>query len=672
VRTRPHPRGRQRSLGWRVAATLLSTGLLATFLHTPRSGGSGPLEAAIVRAAPGQLDAAKRQVTRTGGQVGEDLALIGGFVARVPAGDFAALSATDAIATVTRDLRLTPLQNAVAPGMPAADPTQDTGSLAAITRLTGAQDLWACGWTGQGIDVALIDSGIAPVPGIGPVVNAVDLSFDAQDGDEPFIDGFGHGTHLASLVNGQDQPLAVPDQQCRFPKLARSKQQLDPSYAAKGPDARQADATAPSVPWNDGSQFTGIAPGARLVDVKVGAADGSVDVSQVIAALDWIVTYGRRDGLNVRVINLSYGTDSDQSWELDPLSYAAQIAIDNGFLVVAAAGNDGSAAMDLADPAMNPNVLAVGAVDYHRSFDPSDWSVADFANHGSSKRSPDVAFPGVSVLGLRVDGSFAATFFPGGLVGDRYIRGSGTSQAAALASGMAALLLSMKPDLHPADLKATMMGSSRKVGGRAAFQGAGVLTAGQLALGAGDLLSTAPAGKDSTVPAKVWGSGSIAAARGTSAAVDPAAATEVDAFGTSFDAGAWAKAAKDRKAWSHGQWMGQTIAGFDEKAKRWTTAKWSTTGTGSTAPADGTDTFERGRWTGSHGSGGNWNGDSWQGSRWSGSRWSGSRWSGSRWSDVDWSGSRWSGSRWSGSRWSGSRWSGTRWSGSNWSSAGWR
>jgi serine protease AprX len=666
VRTRPpHPR-RRRGIRWGAAATLLSTGLLATFLPTSPAGASGPLEAAIVRAEPGQLDTAKRLVARAGGHVGDDLELIGGFTAQVPAGGFAPLAATNAIATVTHDVTLTPLQDSSVAGAPAADPTQDTGSLAAITRVTGAQDLWACGWTGQGIDVALIDSGIAPVAGIGPVVNAVDLSFDAQDGDEPFVDGFGHGTHLASLINGQDQPLAVPDQQCRFPKLARSKQQLDPTYAPKGRDTLQADPTAPVVPWNDGSQFTGMAPGARLVNVKVGAADGAVDVSQVIAAIDWIVTYGRKDGLNVRVINLSYGTDSDQSWELDPLSYAAQIAVDSGFLVVAAAGNDGSSAKDLADPAMNPNVLAVGAVDYHHSFDAGDWGVADFANHGSSKRSPDVAFPGVSVLGLRVDGSFAATFFPGGLVGDRYIRGSGTSQAAALASGMAALLLSMKPDLHPDDLKATMMGSSRKVGGRTAFQGAGVMTAGQLATEAGGLLSTAPAGKDSSVPAKARGTGSIAAARGRSAAQDPAAAGEVDAFGTTFDAAAWAKAAKDRKAWSRGQWMGKTIAGFDEKAKKWSTATWAATASEGATQTDGTDTFQRGRWNGSRWSGGNWDGDSWQGSRWSGSRWSGSRWSGSRWSDADWSGSRWSGSRWSGSRWSGSRWSDA-----GWSSAGW-
>src|SRR3954452_6016438 len=204
----------------------------------------------------------------------------------------------------------------------------DKGSLFNIAEVVGAHATYASGITGKGVGVALIDTGVSPVAGLtsGNVVNGPDLSFESQDPSLAQLDGFGHGTHLASIIAGRDA------------------------------------AGAPSS-YTTASRFNGIAPDSTLVNVKVGASDGAVDVTQVIAGIDWVVEHAHDPGLNIRVINLSYGTDSTQSSTVDPLAYAVQNAWKHGIVVVAAGGNDGQADKTLAQPAYDPHVLAVGAMD---------------------------------------------------------------------------------------------------------------------------------------------------------------------------------------------------------------------------------------------------------------------------------------------------------------------
>ena len=106
------------------------------------------------------------------------------------------------------------------------------------------------------------------------------------------------------------------------------------------------------------TEYRGMAPGARIVSVKVGVADGGTDVSQVIAAIDWVVQHRRDGDLNIRIINLSYGTNSAQDYKVDPLAYAAERAWKEGIVVVAAGGNYGfqshmNNAPALSDPAID-------------------------------------------------------------------------------------------------------------------------------------------------------------------------------------------------------------------------------------------------------------------------------------------------------------------------------
>ena len=149
-----------------------------------------------------------------------------------------------------------------------------------------------------------------------------------------------------------------------------------------GRDSGAQDLAAYQSPAN----FTGVTPDANLVNIKVGAADGSVDVSQVIAALDWVLAHHDDPGLNIKVVNLSFGTDSVQDYRIDPLAYAAEAVWRAGVAVVAAAGNAGNQTSLLTDPATDPRVIAVGASGTYDPFGRRLF-VTSFSNAGMSTRT---------------------------------------------------------------------------------------------------------------------------------------------------------------------------------------------------------------------------------------------------------------------------------------------
>jgi serine protease AprX len=281
---------------------------------------------------------------------------------------------------------------------------------------------------GRGIDVALVDSGVVPIGSLaqpGRVVYGPDFSSEQSDPDLRNLDTFGHGTHLAGLIAGRD--------------------------------------TA--------SGFAGVAPGARLVSVKVAGADGETSLRRVLAALDWIRRNHDAHGLNIRVVNLSLGVPA-RDYRSDALAYAVEQLWRDGIAVVAAAGNNGTHARRLDMPADDPFVIAAGASDTRKTADPRDDRVADFSSR-SRTRVADLVAPGTSVVSLRVPGSTLDSEFPGARVdGGRYFRGSGTSQAAAVTSGVAARVLSARPWLTPDQLKAVLVAGAVDLADRRNADGA--------------------------------------------------------------------------------------------------------------------------------------------------------------------------------------------------------
>jgi serine protease AprX len=460
------------------------------------------------------------------------------------------------------------------------DAAADGYSMAAITAQSGATMWWGAGFTGRGVDVALIDTGVAPVNGLttpGKLIYGPDLSLESQAPNLANFDTNGHGTFMAGLIAGHDNALATP-------------------YAS-----------APA------SQYRGIAPDARIVSLKVATADGGVDVTQVIAAINWVVDHKTDNGMNIRVLNLSYGTDTTQPSVIDPLSFAVERAWKAGIIVVAAAGNSGyvrsKRSPTLADPAYNPFVIAVGGYDTMGTASPADDTMGAYSQGGCSSpcKKPDFSAVGSHLQGLRVPNGFVDSTHPEGRLGDRYFRGSGTSEAAAITSGSIALLLQRFPTATPDRIKKFMAATGGKLTGPLGQQGAGAVNMNTLI-------------RDDSLPmhtqhfASALGTGSVELSRGRD---------HISQNGV------------------------QLVGDIDIFGKPFT----STSG---------------GSW-----SGGTWNGSTWSGSTWSGSTWSGSTWSGSTWSSSTWSGSTWSGSTWSGSTWSGSTWSGSSWSGNGWSSNNW-
>ena len=486
------------------------------------------------------------------------------------------------------------------------DPTATRGSLHHIAQVVGAHDSYAAGYTGKGVGVALIDTGVVEVPGLdtGNVWHGPDLSFDSQDPELAHKDAYGHGTHVASIIAGRDR------------------------------------AGAPAS-YTDPARFTGIAPDATLVSLKVGASDGAVDVSQVIAAIDWVVEHRDDPGLNLRVINLSYGTDSVQSTAVDPLAFAVENAWRHGIVVVAAGGNDGSATRNLATPARDPYVLAVGADDTRATVDTRDDDVPDWASRGTNQRHVDIVAPGVSVLGLRVPNGYADERHPEARVGNRFAKASGTSQAAAVVSGEVALLLQENPELTPDQVKKKLMTTAEPIPTESnQYRGNGVADARSAQL-VGDGAARQPAAFFGT------GTGSLEAARGSSHVHDGTAALagERDIFGTPWDGAAWALSTSRESVWDGGTWRGVELTGTGWEGRVWGAVTWT------------------------HGT---WNARMWRDAEWGARMWRDGEWVARMWRDGEWQARMWRDGEWQARMWRDSVWSGRMWRAADLAVAGWR
>ncbi len=446
--------------------------------------------------------------------------------------------------------------------------------------------------TGDGVQIALIDTGIVDVPGLrnSNILLGPDFSFEDIDPDLRAHDTNGHGTHLAGIIVGTDEAFS------------------------RGDTVRRPD------------RPLGIAPAAGLVSIKVGSADGAVDVTQVIAAINWVIASNERGDTDIRVLNLAFGTNGVQSYQADPLAYAVERAWHAGIVVVVAAGNDGLAAGQLKNPAIDPYVIAVGAATY---LSDTEMSPANFSSGGGS-RGVDLLAPGRRIVSLRNPGSYVDLQLGGAAGSADLMVGSGTSQAAAVVSGAVALLLQDHPALTPDQVKKILMDSAAPVkdeDGNAV--GAGFLRIDEA------LKRSAPAYAQ-TYP-RSTGTGSIDLARGSVrvAINGQPLQGEVDIFGNSWTGNSWTT-----DSWAGNSWTGNS----------WTGNSW----TGNS-------------WTGNSWTGHKWNGNSWTGNSWTGNSWTGNSWTGNCWTGNSWTGNSWTGNSWTGNSWTGNSWTGNSWTGNSWS-----
>jgi len=316
----------------------------------------------------------------------------------------------------------------------------------------------ALGYTGAGVGVAVIDSGIASwhddltnrSSTQYPYGNQrVSAFVDFVNGQTTPYDDDGHGTHVAGIIAGN-------------------------GYDSNGRNA-------------------GIAPDASLVVLKALDAQGNGTISTVIQALDWVLANHAR--YNIRVVNLSVGAAIRESYWTDPLTVAAKRLVDVGVVVVAAAGNLGNNDLGqpqyggIGAPANAPWVLTVGASSTNGTTTRDDDTMASFSSRGPTyldwAAKPDLVAPGVGTISLTSADSTLYDTRPSALLpgtaptlAEPYLSLSGTSMAAPVVTGTIAVMLQANPSLTPNGVKAVLQYTAQTYSGYDALtQGAGFLNA---------------------------------------------------------------------------------------------------------------------------------------------------------------------------------------------------
>jgi serine protease AprX len=398
----------------------------------------------IITLDPGKEDQASQEVRKLGGRLGRRLKLIDGMVVELPNRVIRALSERSEVISIHYDRPAVTHMNraAVAVGARAAQQ--------------------AFGYDGAGIGVAVIDSGITPwhddlnYTGSSPYVRKVGgqrrtAFLDFVNGAMTAYDDNGHGTHVAGIIagNGYD------------------------TYGARA----------------------GIAPAAHIISLKVLDREGRGVISDVIAALEWVVT--NRAAHNIRVVNLSVGARVSESYMTDPLTLAAKCAVDAGIVVVTAAGNLGQRQSltglktqygGITAPGNAPWVLTVGAHSTQGTVSRWDDQMAPYSSRGPTPvdyaAKPDLVAPGTGIVSLASPSSlFYETKSAFLLSGSRYTANkpylslSGTSMAAPVVSGTVALMLQANPTLTPNLVKAILQYTAQTRHYDALTQGAGFLNA---------------------------------------------------------------------------------------------------------------------------------------------------------------------------------------------------
>ena len=372
------------------------------------AAGRSTAEVVVQATSPAALAGA---VSAAGGHVVTAMPVLGLAAADVPVAAESRLAAQPGVESVTPDRAM---RVASAGDGSAGTGLTVTGTPSVYRAEVGADALAARGDTGSGAVVALIDTGVTPVPDLagrlvtglqnpsdpsGPPVDCINFS-----GDRTCRDGFGHGTFEAGLIAGT------------------------------GADSN--------------GQFAGVAPGARIINIKVARADGSTDLVRVLAAFDWAISFKQQYGISV--LNVALGAQPTGDPAHDPLDVAAEVAWKAGIAVVAAAGNAGPAPGTITAPGDDPMVITVGATNDQGTPGPADDTVAPFSSEGPTRAGvakPDVVAPGTHIIGLQAPGSAVSAIpteadLTAPNFGGAYRRGSGTSMATAITSGVAALVWS--------------------------------------------------------------------------------------------------------------------------------------------------------------------------------------------------------------------------------------
>jgi serine protease AprX len=377
------------------------------------------VEVIVQLAAGTKRGAATPLVQKLGGKVTRDLHIINAVVAKLPAAG-------------ARELATRPEIRAVSPNGAIKPQAKGDSLSTSFNQSIQAPYLWnTYGGTGRGVGVAVIDTGIAgdlpdfrasSIDKRSRVIGSVVVNPDATTA----TDRYGHGTHVAGIIAGDSDVRDVGD-------------------SKKG-------------------HFSGVAPRANLVSVKVSDDDGNTSVLDVIAGIQFAMDH--KAEYNIRVMNLSLESTVAESYKTDPLDAAVEAAWNDGIFVVAAAGNRGPGgdAVQYA-PGNDPYVVSVGAVDDQGTKEIADDQPATWSSRGTTQdgfNKPDIYAPGAKIVSDLAPDSAYSKLCPSCVSEDgEYIRTGGTSMAAPMVAGAAAIGFQLMPSLTPDRVKALLRDSDR-------------------------------------------------------------------------------------------------------------------------------------------------------------------------------------------------------------------
>jgi serine protease AprX len=417
----------------------------AALRRQAQNGGAERIPVVVTKEQGQALDSVSQAIANVGGGVRHALPHVNAVLADVRADKLLKLTSSSSVRALSFDAPLQPVDGNVVG--PSTAPTSTAYTLRAALGLPAMNP----GATGVG--VAVIDSGISPDVDFAGRITAF-YDFTADGVATAPIDPYGHGTHIAGII------------------------------ASSG--AGQADA-----------QYRGVATHARLIGLRVLDGEGAGKTSQVLQAIDFAIA--QRDALGIDVINLSLGHPIYEPADTDPLVGAVEAAVRSGIVVVASAGNFGynrttgqTGYAGITSPGNAPSAITVGALRTANTTMRDDDTVAPYSSRGPSwydaTAKPDLVAPGDGIISNATPDSTLSTMYPSVRVDASHIRLNGTSMAAAVTSGAAALVIEasrtahpLAPSLTPNTIKAILQFSATHVGFTSAappdplIQGAGAI-----------------------------------------------------------------------------------------------------------------------------------------------------------------------------------------------------
>lgn len=379
------------------------------------------MKSIIVTTSNGNIEELKKQFAGMG-RVKEDLPLVNGFVAEVPQDldvdsfqqelpdNIKLMSAEGArggnvrIASNAHFSIPTPIE--LTPGYKAADYPNPADRIDVLKEVLNMQEVWDKGFTGKGIGIAVVDTGIYPHDDIKDRIIA--FKDFVNDKTEPYDDN-GHGTHC--------------------------------SGCAAGSGARA------------GGKFKGTAPEANLIGVKVLNKQGGGSMSNIINGIQWVID--NKEKYNIRVMSMSLGGPALQKEKNDLVALAVKKCLEAGIVPVIAAGNSGPGLGTIGTPAISTDALTVGAYNDRNTVEKDDDVVAYFSSRGPTVKDmnlkPDILTPGVQIVSCNSPGSYIDKNLITHL-GEDYVLMSGTSMATPAMAGVVADVIQANPKLNPADV----------------------------------------------------------------------------------------------------------------------------------------------------------------------------------------------------------------------------